>query len=145
MSPRRAAVPLVFPDGSNIAVDSFGNSGHVDPIRDDPDPVDVGVALLQPISEREYGQVERLLQHLWDAAANEALTASQEQQILAIAKLIEDQQRDTIPGETERWKLVGVVRGGLSYLAREAPKDILAWWKIGELLAEIDWHHVLPT
>jgi hypothetical protein len=135
---------LVFDDGSNLAIESLGNSRSIRPIQDDPDPVDVGGALLEPVTDREFGQIETLLQHLWDAAANESLTAGQEAQILAIAQLIEDQHRDTTPGETERWKLVGVVRGGLRYLAKEAPKDVLAWWKIAELLAEVNWTHILP-
>ena len=135
---------LVFDDGSELAVGAFGNSRSIRPIENDADPVDIGVALLEPVTDREYGQIEKLLQYLWEAAAAESLTAAQEAQILAIAQLIEEQHRDTTPGETERWKLVGVVRGGLRYLAKEAPKDALAWWKIAELMAEVNWTNILP-
>lgn len=140
-SPQR----LRFSDGSDLDVSFLGNSGSVRPIRDDTEPVDIGVALLEPITDREYGQIERVLQVLWDAAATESLTAAQEAQILAIARLIEDQHRDTTPGRTERWKLVGPLRAGLRYLSKELPKDALAWWKLTELLIEIDWSNVLPA
>ncbi len=65
---------LVFDDGSDLAVGFFGNSRSIRPIQNDADPVDIDVALLEPVTDREYGQIEKLLQYLWEAAAAESLT-----------------------------------------------------------------------
>lgn len=102
-------------------------------------PLDAGVALLKPIGKKELATVEPILAQLWRALDAEWLTEPQQAQILAMAKLLEGQALDAIPGETERWKIVGPLRAILKYLAKELPRDALAWWKLIELLQQIEW------
>ena len=138
-------IRLVFDDASFVSVEQqFGNSRSVDPIQDEPPPVDFGIALLEPITPTEYGLVERLLAVLWHEAENGNLTDAQERQILAIAAMIEAQHRDAEPGQTPRWKMIGALGSGLRYLMKELPKDALAWWKIHDLVAEAGWTDQLP-
>ena len=101
--------------------------------------MDAGVALLKPIGKKELATVEPILAQLWRALDAEWLTEPQQAQILAMAKLLEGQALDAIPGETERWKIVGPLRAILKYLAKELPRDALAWWKLIELLQQIEW------
>ncbi len=100
---------------------------------------DVGRALLEPITPEEHAGVEPILGELWAAVDAGGLTTGQRHQILAMAELIKAQHLAAEPGETERWKLVGPIRAALKYLAKEAPRDALAWWKLIELLEKINW------
>lgn len=38
--------------------------------------------------------------------------------------------------------VTGTVRAALKYLARDAPRDALAWWKLIDLLEKINWPNV---
>ena len=100
---------------------------------------DAGPALLEPISAEEIAGTEPILAELWRAIDNDELTDGQRAQIQAMAELLKAQRIEMIPGQTERWKLVGPMRSVLRYLMKEAPRDVLAWWKVAELLAKINW------
>lgn len=108
-------------------------------------PLDDGPRLLEPISVRELTAVEGILSVLWEALGTEDLTDVQRGQIMAMADLIRAEQVASAPEVTPRWRLVGVVRGALRYLVKEAPRDALAWWKLADLLQAIDWHHVVTN
>ena len=103
------------------------------------EPTDSGASLLDPISSREVATIEPLLGELWSAMDQNSLSEIHQAQILAMAELIKAAQLETVPGETQRWKLVGTVRAALRYLAKEVPRDALAWWKLVELLNDVDW------
>lgn len=119
--------PLVhFADGSMIDLVQFDSSAPA------PD-------LYGRIGHAEQANIERLVAVLLDAAATEILTEPQQLKILAIARLIETTRNETTPGATERWKLVGAVRAGLSYLRKDLPRDVLAWTKLQEILDENGW------
>ena len=100
---------------------------------------DAGLSLLEPISVEEIAGTEPILEELWRAIDHEELTVAQQAQIRAMAELLKAQQVEMIPGQTERWKLVGPMRLFLRYLVKEAPTDALAWWKLAELLTKINW------
>lgn len=102
-------------------------------------PLDSGPALLEPITAQELANIEPILQELWKALDRDTLSPAQRHQIVAMGKLIEVEQRAAELGETERWKLIGPIRAALKYLAKEAPRDALAWWKLAELLEKIEW------
>lgn len=128
-----------FADGSESSAPSYiAHSGVID----DP-PVDVGIGLLQPVTAREVAGVEAILQHLWVAIDGGLLSAAQCHQVQAMAELIQEERRTTEPGTSPRWKLIGPVRTVLRYLAREAPRDALAWWKLVELLDKLDWRGLI--
>lgn len=101
--------------------------------------LDLGMYLLKPITAEETSSVEVLLGLLWDAAGSASLTAGQEAQVMAIAAMIQLQQRESVPGETERQRLVGAVRSGLWYLWHELPNDVLPWAAVITLLTRIQW------
>lgn len=130
---------LVFADGSQISTAEFPRD------KGDADAVDEGLALLEPITKAEHVAVERILSVLGEAALVRGLSEWQESQILLIADLIRAARNDAVPEETQRWRLIGLVLRGLRYLAREGPKDALAWWKLAEILGEIDWHNVVKA
>ena len=100
---------------------------------------DSDLSLLEPISAEEIAGIEPILEELWQAVHSRELTEAQQVQIRAMAELLKAQQMEMIPGQTERWKLVGPLRLVLRYLVKEAPRDALAWWKIIELLDKINW------
>ena len=101
--------------------------------------LDAGLSLLEPISVEEIAGIEPILDELWRAIYHEELTEAQQAQIRAMAELLKAQQIEMVPGQSERWKLVGPLRLFLRYLVKEAPKDALAWWKLVELLTKINW------
>ena len=105
----------------------------------DDDALDSGLALLQPMTLREYAGIEPILRELWRAAANDELSEDQRLQISALARMLEDERTAIEPTKTERWRFIGALKSTLRYLARGFPRDALAWWKIGELLIDIDW------
>ena len=100
---------------------------------------DSGLSLLEPISVEEIAGIEPILEELWQAVHCKELTEAQQVQIHVMAELLKAQQMEMIPGQTERWKLVGPLRSILRYLLKEAPRDALAWWKFIELLNKINW------
>ena len=104
-----------------------------------PDALDVGPALLEAISAEEIAGTEPILAELWTAIDSDELTEPQRAQIQAMAELLKAQRMEMVPGQTERWKLVGPMRSVLRYLVKEVPKDALAWWKFVELLTKINW------
>lgn len=137
---------LRFDDNSELFAHSASQYG--DEERDRIEPLDDGPRLLEPITAVELAGLEPVLAQLWLAIDNQALTAAQQHQIMAMAELLKAQQLAAQPGQTERWKLVGPLRAVLTYLAKEAPRDALAWWKLAELLHQIDWSTLageLPT
>ena len=105
----------------------------------DDDALDSGYALLQPITLREYAGIEPILRELWQAAANDELDEEQRFQISALARMLEHERAAIEPTKTERWRFIGALKSTLRYLAREFPMSALAWWKIAELLLDIDW------
>lgn len=107
-------------------------------LRDRP-ARDIGVALLAPLSTPEFASIETILSELWKALDQDGLSEVHQAQIVAMAELIKIAQLEAVPGETPRWKVVGTVRAALRYLAKDVPKDALAWWKLIELLEQIDW------
>jgi hypothetical protein len=134
---------LRFTDGSHFSVRDPGATPD-----ESPEPLDVGISLLEPVTVRELRGVEQIIGQLWASVEEAALTETQEAQIILMADLIKAQQVSSNAGQTPRWQIVGAVRSALTYLVREAPKDALAWWKLAELLARIDWHNLaqaLPT
>lgn len=104
--------------------------------------LDEGRNLLLPISVRELEGLEPILAILWNALEQKGLSTVHERQIMAMAELIAEVRQSAEPNESERWTLVGVIRGALKYLLREVPKDVLAWWKLIDLLRAIDWTNV---
>ncbi len=118
---------IVFTDGSDRSLPELNLTR------------DSGQMLLLPVTADEIAGIEPILAELWSAVDNEDLTEVQRAQIVTMANLIQAEQRAAVPGETTRWKLVGTVRAALKYLAKEAPRDALAWWKLAELLEKIDW------
>lgn len=111
------------------------------------DARDAGQALLEPITAEEIAGTEPILAELWQAASNDDLTEAQQAQIHAMALMLKAQRMEMVPGQTKRWRLVGPMRSVLRYMARELPRDALAWWKFAELLTKINWTtlaNVLP-
>ena len=106
-----------------------------------PDPYsrDSDAFLFQPISAREIAGIEPILSILWQAIDNDQLTETHRAQIRAMADFLREQLIETVPGRTERWKLIGPMRAVFRYLVKEVPRDALAWWKLTELLAKINW------
>ena len=105
----------------------------------DDDALDSGNALLQPITHREFAGIEPILKELWQAAANDELDEAQRLQISALARMLERERSALEPTKTERWRFIGALKSTLRYLASEFPKNALAWWKIAELLVDIEW------
>ena len=105
----------------------------------DDDALDSGDALLQPITLREFAGIEPILHELWRAAANDELDEAQRLQISALARMLEHERSAIEPTKTERWRFIGALKATLRYLARELPMSVLAWWKIAELLVDIEW------
>jgi hypothetical protein len=144
---------LAFPDGQTFAVGSIRVGAERSEIHF-PDGsmigftaastarvLDDGLALLEPITLTEYQAIEQLLAMLWEAAANDRLTEAQERKIRSIAEMIADEQRDTTPEETPRYRLVAVVRRG--FLSGE---DVLnngvAWVAVADVFGRIGWHTI---
>lgn len=109
--------------------------------EDNPElqPRDLGLKLLDPVTPEELRAIEPLIAELWAALDSGSLSDIQRSQIVAMAELIKAEQLASVPGETARWELVGTVRSALRYLAKDVPRDALAWWKLIELLEKIDW------
>lgn len=128
------ALEVEFEDGSALRLD--------DSARRRGEPLDTGFSLLLPVSPREMQGVERLLALLWDAAANDQLTEAQERKILSIAEMIGKQHRESEPGRTERWKVVGAIAVAFGYLLTEVPDGIVKWSDAWGILTSIDWHTV---
>ena len=105
----------------------------------DDDALDSGYALLQPITHREFAGIEPILKELWQAAANDKLDEAQHLQISALARMLEHERSAIEPTKTERWRFIGALKSTLRYLARELPMNALAWWKLAELLVDIEW------
>lgn len=139
-------------DDESVILTSRGESERFEPddrvglefaeaaIQQSPEePRDTGPSLLEPLSPREVATIEPLLSELWAALERESLSDIHRAQIMAMADLIKAEQMASVPGETPRWKLVGTVRAALRYLAKDVPRDALAWWKLIELLEKIDW------
>lgn len=103
------------------------------------DARDAGQALLEPITAEEIAGTEPILAELWQAVSNDDLTEAQQAQIHAMALMLKAQRMEMVPGQTKRWQLVGPMRSVLRYVARELPRDALAWWKFAELLTKINW------
>jgi len=101
--------------------------------------VDSDEQLAEPFTVDQYASIEGILGWLWEAAAGDKLTDGQQAQIRAIAQLIEDERRDTVPNETKREVMVRFVRRGLKYIVREMPKDFLALAKLNEILNDAGW------
>jgi hypothetical protein len=128
------------PDELASAVRRATEAVQFRPDRDGP--LDTGPALLEPVTQRELAGLEPILAELWRAIGDEDLAEVHRVQIIAMAELLKAQQVAATPGITERWKLVGPIRAALAYLLKEVPKDVLAWWKLIELLQKIDWNTV---
>lgn len=124
-------------DEFSIAV-SFAMSACEGSLTDD-DALDSGYALLQPITHEELAGIEPILAELWRAAAHGQLNEEQQLQIRALARMLEHERSAIEPTKTERWRFIGALKSTLRYLAREFPTSVLAWWKITELLLDIDW------
>ena len=105
----------------------------------DDDALDSGYALLQPITLREFAGIEPILKELWRAAASDELDDEQCFQISALALMLEHERSAIEPTKTERWRFIGALRSTLRYLAHGFPMSVMAWWKIAELLLDIDW------
>lgn len=105
----------------------------------DDDALDSGDALLQPITHKELAGIEPILAELWRAAAHGELNEEQQSQIRALARMLEHERAAIEPTKTERWRIIGALKSTFRYLAREFPTSVLAWWKITELLLDIDW------
>jgi hypothetical protein len=126
-------VEIEFEDGST----------RVNPIwRPPPDeegPLDTGVRLLQPITVVELRGIESILGVLERAIERSELSEFEERRIVAMADVIRQARLEAEPEVTLRWKVIGAVRSSLRYIYKEGPKDFLAWWKVAELLSEINW------
>ncbi|MCY3661621.1 MAG: hypothetical protein OXH28_02200 [bacterium] len=112
-----------------------------------PDPLDQdsNAFLFEPISAEEIAGIEPIFAELWRAIDNDELTEAQRAQIQAMAKLLEAQWREMVPGQSARWKLIGPMRSIFRYLIKEVPRDALAWWKLSELLTKINWSTLADT
>lgn len=114
---------------------------------DEPGPartLDRGVALLEPIGLREFTGVESIIGKLYEAAGTGRLSEADERRILELAQLIEWQRRETVPDETPRWQLIGVVRTVLLRLAKEVPVAFAAN-EIALKLHEVGWHDLAAS
>lgn len=128
------SIMMTFSDGStHQLIDDLSR------YADDGEPLDVGVKLLEPVTIEELRGVERILSVLEDAITNGTLSDFQERRILTIAEMIREARNDADADTTERWKLIGPIRTGLRYVIKDVPKDVLAWWKLSEILTEINW------
>lgn len=131
-------------DATAFAMNEVTRPSNMDALRDEgvlreEGIWDTGLSLLEPISIEEIAGIEPILEELWKAVYNEELTEAQQAQIRAMAELLKVQQVEMIPGQTERWKLVGPLISVLRYLIKEVPRDALAWWKFVEILTKINW------
>ena len=112
-----------------------------------PDPLDQvsNAFVLEPISAEEIAGIEPIFAELWRAIDHDELTEAQRAQIQAMAKLLEAQWREMVPGQTARWRLIGPMRSIFRYLIKEVPRDALAWWKLSEILTKINWSTLADT
>jgi len=62
-----------------------------------------------------------------------------------MAQLIQAEHRDTEPGKSPRWRLIGVVRSALRYGLKDLSKDALAFSNLVEIPGDIDWPNVAPA
>ena len=124
---------LRFDDGSEV---TYGLPKQGESTAE---PLDTGLALLEPITERELAAIETVLSGLEREVEAGNLTPLQEQRVLAMADLIRTTQIEATPNETERWKLVGPVRAALRYVTRQLPRDGLAWYGFARVLDDINW------
>ncbi|MEZ5407698.1 MAG: hypothetical protein R2761_06715 [Acidimicrobiales bacterium] len=109
-----------------------------DDLRRDPNGLDVGISLLQPIGVREHKAIEEVLSHLWSLIDSGELSPVQSAQVQAMAQVLREASVDLTPGTTERWKVVGVVRGVLRPVFRIA-KGTAATLKLIEVVRGIGW------
>lgn len=125
------AVRIRFSDGSALDLPSTSRSA-----------VDVGAALLQPITSREYASIESILDQLWKAIDEGQLDDHHRLQLRAMYDVLFDDHRDSVPGDTPRHRLVGTVRSLALMSNHEGIRAGLAWWKIAEVCQGIEWHTV---
>ncbi len=100
--------------------------------------LDVGVALLRPVSQREVVAIEELLGLLWRLIESNELAPGQAAQIQAMAQFLGEASREFEPEDTERWKVVGVVRGALRPVIMVA-QAVGAAAKIVDLVRKVGW------
>ena len=137
-----------------------GQSGPAEPVRIEfedhtalevpsgtlPGPgLDTGPALLEPITKSELAGIELVLAELWRAIDNDALSETQQHQIIAMATLLKGEQQATEPGTTERAGLVGTLRAVLRFFLQEFPADVLVWTRLVELLDGIGWSTIAAS
>jgi hypothetical protein len=104
--------------------------------------LDRGAALLEPITAREYGELERVLHVLWQAIESDDLEPHHRIQIQMMYRTLFDDHRDTVAEVTKRHGLVGTMRSIALMSNQEGMRAALAWWKLGEILHGIDWHTI---
>lgn len=127
-------VHLRFEDGTEAVL------GRDDePAPKDARVLDRGAALLEPVTLSEYQGIETIIGELFAAAGTGGLSDADERRILQLADLIRWQHRETTPGVTQRWQLVGTVRSVVLKLAAEVP-IALAANEIALKLHEVGWH-----
>ncbi len=75
-----------------------------------PLDLDVGPALLDPVTEEERAALDDILAELWRTIDSGQLSDTQAVQIRTMADLLEEAGTEAVPEETERWRTVGAVR-----------------------------------
>lgn len=101
--------------------------------------LDRGLALLEPITVEEVGNVEALVAELYKAYALDSINPIHAEKIRELAELLHEVARDAVPGETPRWQLIGVVGAILRKLFRSPFRDALALTQLLQILAKIRW------
>lgn len=134
-------VRLGFDDSSFFELEETYDGWLPEHESDEPrQQVDAGLAILEPITQREYGAVEAILAALWRAIDNDELTETQQHQIIAMAKLLEEQHRATEPGVTERWKILGVLRSVLDAATKDLPSRMVVLAAAHTIAQEHGWY-----
>lgn len=104
--------------------------------------LDFGGQLLLPLTFEEYAGTEKILALLQQAIENEELSELDVRRLQTMVDYLSEARRDTEPGKTERWKLVGSVRSTLKYLHADFPVRLVAWDKAIEILQGIGWRQL---
>jgi hypothetical protein len=121
-------------------------------LLDDPMPplpgtqpsIDVGVALLEPVTAAELGQVEIILGLLQRTVDADELTELQQHQVLAMADMIRARQRASTPDQTPRHEIVGATRSALFWMV-DLPQGAVAWGLIINALTRVGWTDIANT
>lgn len=104
----------------------------------DAETTDVAAMLAEPITTVEFAAIEAILSQLWRAVEFGELTDAQREQILLMARTLQQEQQAAVPGHTARLNLVQAVRFIVRML-RMLPIPDEFWTEFSEILRNMGW------